>query len=128
MRDLLKKTLRPELLNRIDETIIFHQLTTEDLAGIVEIQLRHLSRRLADRGLSIDLTPAATAALADEGYDPQFGARPLKRVIQHRIENPIATAILAGEFNPGDTIRVDHAGKSFTFTRGSSTEPVRAVR
>ena len=126
MRDLLKKTMRPELLNRIDETIIFNQLTRKDLAGIVEIQVAHLRRRLADRGLSLDLTDAAKSALAEEGYDPQFGARPLKRVIQQRIENPIATQILAGAFNPGDTIRADYQGKSFKFVRVQTAEPERA--
>jgi len=126
MRTLLKKTLRPELLNRIDETLIFHQLTPGDLAGIVDIQLRQLSSRLSDRGLSLDVTPEATAAIADEGYDPQFGARPLKRVIQKRIENPIAARMLAGEFNPGDTIGVGYQGKSFTFERREGVEEVPA--
>ncbi len=126
MRDLLKKTLRPELLNRIDETIIFHQLTPDDLAAIVDIQLRHLSGRLADRGLSIELSPAARTALVEIGHDPQFGARPLKRVIQQRIENPVATRILGGEFNPGDTIKVDYRGNSFTFEPGAPAESVKA--
>ncbi len=115
VRLLLKKTLRPELLNRIDETIIFRQLKPDDLSGIVDIQLRRLSSRLADRGLSLTVTPGATKALAEEGYDAQFGARPLKRVIRHRLENPIATRLLTGEFSPGDTITVDHVGQTFTF-------------
>ncbi len=119
MRDLLKKTMRPELLNRIDETIIFNQLTQENLAGIVEIQIGHLRGRLADRGLSLELTDAAKSALAEEGYDPQFGARPLKRIIQQRIENPIAAQILAGNFNPGDTIKADYQGKSFVLERAA---------
>ncbi len=122
MRDLLKRTLRPELLNRIDQTIVFGQLTREDLAGIVQIQVGHLRGRLADRGLSLKLTDDAARALADEGYDQQFGARPLKRVIQQRIENPIATRILAGELSPGKTIRVDYEGKSFTFTPVESVD------
>ncbi len=126
MRDLLKKTLRPELLNRIDETITFRQLTRDDLAGIVEIQLRRLSSRLADRGLSLTVTPDATAAIADEGHDPQFGARPLKRVIQRRIENPIATGVLAGEYQPGDTITVGYRGKTFTFDCSRPAEEVEA--
>ncbi len=122
MRDLLKRTLRPELLNRIDQTIVFGQLTREDLAGIVQIQVGRLRERLADRGLSLKLTEDAARALADEGYDQQFGARPLKRVIQQRIENPIATRILAGELSPGKTIRVDYEGKSFTFTPVESVD------
>ena len=120
MRQVLKAAFRPELLNRIDETITFHQLTKDDLAGIVQIQLRNLRQRLAERELSLDITDAATAALADEGYDPQFGARPLKRVIQQRIENPLASKILAGELTEGDTVTIDYQGKSFTFT---STRP-----
>ena len=126
MRDLLKKTLRPELLNRIDETIIFRQLKPDDLSGIVDIQLSRLSSRLADRGLSLTVTPAAKKAIAEEGYDPLFGARPLKRVIQHRIENPIATRLLADEFQPGGTITVDHAGQSFTFGHGPAEEVASA--
>jgi ATP-dependent Clp protease ATP-binding subunit ClpB len=128
VRALLKKALRPELLNRIDETITFHQLTPDHLAGIIEIQLRHLRRRLADHGLSLALTPEATAALTEVGYDPQFGARPLKRVIQQRLENPIASKILAGEANAGDAIDVAYEGKAFTFTvRPTPDEPVEQV-
>ncbi len=122
MRDLLKRTMRPELLNRIDETIIFNQLTQKNLAGIVEIQVGHLRGRLAERGLSLELTEAAKSALAEEGYDPQFGARPLKRIIQQRIENPIATQILAGNFNPGDTIKADYQGKSFVLERAARSD------
>ncbi len=127
VRDLLKKVLRPELLNRIDETIIFHQLSREHLAGIVEIQLANLRRRLADRGLLLELSKQAKHALAAEGYDPQFGARPLKRVIQQRIENPLATRLLSGDFNEGDLIRVSYEGNSFTFHResaGHASEPI----
>jgi ATP-dependent Clp protease ATP-binding subunit ClpB len=126
MRDLLKKVLRPELLNRIDETIVFHQLTPQDLTSIVDIQLRRLEARLAERDLSLTVTPDAGRALAEEGYDAQFGARPLKRVIQQRIENPIATRILAGEINPGDALQVDYEGKSFTFTRTGSAKAAEA--
>jgi len=122
MRDLLKKTLRPELLNRIDETVVFHQLSPDDLTSIVDIQMRDLQTRLADRGLSIELAPGAKAALAEEGYDPQFGARPLKRVMRQRLENPIAGKILAGEYEPGDTIRVKFEGKSFVFERVRTDE------
>ena len=89
----------------------------EELARIVDIQTANLRRRLADRGLSLTISTAAKAALADEGFDPQFGARPLKRVIQQRLENAIATRLLGGDFLPGDTIEVDYEGKSFTFRR-----------
>ena len=115
VRTQLKQHFRPELLNRIDEVIIFHQLTREQLTGIVDIQLRELERRLAEREMSISLSDDAKKLLAEEGYDPTFGARPLKRVIQQRIENPLASKILTGAFAPGDAIRVDVEGKSFTF-------------
>jgi ATP-dependent Clp protease ATP-binding subunit ClpB len=120
VKNLLKKSLRPELLNRIDETIIFHQLTRDDLVQIIEIQLNHLRKRLSARGLLLEVTPAAKAALASEGYDPQFGARPLKRVIQQRLENALATKMLAGEFEPGDVVRVGLERDVFTFSKGES--------
>jgi ATP-dependent Clp protease ATP-binding subunit ClpB len=107
VRDLLKGAFRPEFLNRIDETIIFHPLGREQLAKIVGVQLGHLRKRLKDRGMKLELTPDAEKLLADEGYDPAYGARPLKRVIQQRIENPLANQLLRGEFKEGDTIRID---------------------
>jgi ATP-dependent Clp protease ATP-binding subunit ClpB len=109
--------MRPELLNRIDETVIFHQLRREDLGRIVEIQLARLRKRLAERGMSITLSGEAMAQLASEGWDPSFGARPLKRTIQQRIENPLASRILAGELGDGDSVRVEYAGGSFTFKK-----------
>ena len=126
VRGILKKHLRPELLNRIDDTVIFHALGREQLAGIVEIQLGNLRKRLAARGITLGVTAAATAALASEGYDPQFGARPLKRVIQQRIENGLAGKILSGEIGDGDSVRVDYQGKSFVFTRVSAVAPAGA--
>jgi ATP-dependent Clp protease ATP-binding subunit ClpB len=119
VRTLLKKHMRPELLNRIDETVVFHQLRKKDLAGIVEIQVGSLRKRLKARGLDLELTPVAVNALADEGYDPAFGARPLKRVIQQRLENPIAGKILEGVYAEGDTVKVDFAGKSFAFGKSA---------
>ena len=115
VRSELKKHMRPELINRIDETVVFHQLSRKDLAGIVEIQLGNLRRRLADRKITLEMTQQAMDALANEGYDPQFGARPLKRVVQQRLENPLAVKILGGECPAGSTVSVDYAGKSFTF-------------
>jgi len=126
VRGELKRQFRPELLNRIDETIIFHQLGKEHLKRIVDIQLGDLRQRLADRDLDIEVTDGAKARLAEEGYDPTFGARPLKRVLQQRVENPLASKLLAGEFSPGDTIRVDfdESGETFTFSRAE--RPVEA--
>jgi len=120
IKEMLKQYFRPEFLNRIDEVIIFHALNKDHLRQIVEIQLRHLAARLAARNLKVEVSDAARKLLAEEGYDPQFGARPLKRLIQQRIENPIATRILAGEFAEGDTIviDVDSSRHDFSFTRG----------
>src|SRR6185436_4373210 len=99
---------------------LFHSLRKEQLGRIVEIQLDQLAKRLATRNLKLRVSEAAKKLLADEGYDPQFGARPLKRVIQQRIENPIASKILGGEFAEGETIAVDvDASKhDFTFNKG----------
>ena len=121
MKEILKQHLRPELLNRIDDTVIFHQLTRDDLKGIVDIQMANLRKRLADRGITIEMTDRALKALASEGYDPQFGARPLKRVIQQRIENPLATRILTGESSEGDQVLVDYEGENFTFATSGGT-------
>jgi ATP-dependent Clp protease ATP-binding subunit ClpB len=117
VKELLKQHLRPELINRIDDTIIFEALSKKQLASIVSIQLGLLRGRLRERGLGLDVTDPAIERLASEGYEPQFGARPLKRVIQQRIENPIASRILAGEYAEGDTITIDSAGDQFFFEK-----------
>ncbi|MGA2124269.1 MAG: AAA family ATPase, partial [Acidimicrobiales bacterium] len=106
---------RPEFINRIDDIIRFRSLNEDDLAVIVEIQLGRLRQRLAQRRLSLDLTSAATHALAAEGFDPAYGARPLKRVIQRRLEDPIALAVLRGDYKEGDTIKVDVTDGVLTF-------------
>ncbi len=108
---------RPELLNRIDEVVVFHQLGKGTLRGIAEILLGGLKKRLASRGITLELSDAAFEQLTTEGYDPAYGARPLARTIQKRIENPLAGRILAGEFDAGDTVVVDAAGSSLTFTK-----------
>ena len=125
VKSLLKKHMRPELINRIDDTVIFHQLGRDDLSGIVEIQMTNLRRRVADRDITIELSPAAMKALASEGYDPQFGARPLKRVIQNRIENALATRLLTGEFTDGDVIVIDYEMENFVFR--NTKEPSSAT-
>ncbi|CAN5798216.1 ATP-dependent chaperone ClpB [soil metagenome] len=109
--------LRPELLNRIDEVVVFHQLKREDIGRIVEIQLGRLRERLTERGLTLTLTDAAKDAIADEGWDPAFGARPLKRAIQQRLENPLASQILAGQFEAGETIIADAEGGRIGFRK-----------
>ena len=129
VKDLLKSQFRPEFLNRVDEMIVFHPLRKEQLTLIVDVQLENLRKRLAARGLKLELTDGAKRLLADEGYDPTLGARPLKRVIQQRLENPLANRILAGEFTEGDTIRVDvdAAKNDFVFSKGRETVEAEMV-
>ncbi len=105
--DAVRAHFRPEFLNRLDETIIFDRLARDDMAGIVDIQLRRLTMRLAGRNMTLDLSEAALRWLADEGYDPVFGARPLKRVIQRAIQDPLAEMILAGDVLDGSEVSVD---------------------
>ncbi len=114
----LRSVLRPEFLNRIDEVIVFSPLSREHIDQIVEIQLNRLRKLLADRKLNLTLTDAARAQLAAEGYDPVYGARPLKRVIQQRIQNPLALQLLQGAFPEGSTIVVDVERGNFVFRRG----------
>jgi len=110
VRDQLKHHFRPEFLNRVDEIIVFHQLSRKDLEKIVDLQIGHLAKLLSQRKLGLKLMPDALALLAAEGYDPVYGARPLKRVIQRELQNPIALEVLEGRFSEGDTIRVERDG------------------
>src|SRR5213595_1773388 len=110
--DAMREHFRPEFLNRIDEIVVFQPLTRDQLGGIVELQLARLRERLAERGVALELTDAAKEVLAEAGWDPAYGARPLKRAIQRLIENPLALRLLEGEFAEGDAIRVDaHDGE-----------------
>jgi ATP-dependent Clp protease ATP-binding subunit ClpB len=113
----LKRHFRPEFLNRVDDVIIFQSLDEEDLARIVDIQLARLEKRLEQQQLTLDVDKAAKALLAKEGYDPQFGARPLKRAIQERLLNPLATQLLEGSFKPGDKIKVSVDGEGLVFKK-----------
>ncbi|HEY92510.1 MAG TPA: AAA domain-containing protein [Dehalococcoidia bacterium] len=112
----VKKTFRPEFINRIDEIIVFHELTEEQLKSIVDLLVKDLQKRLADRKLGVELTEEAKSWLAKEGYDPLYGARPLRRAIERYVENPLSTRLLQGEFNAGDTIIVDLSDNALTFT------------
>ncbi|MEK6814935.1 MAG: ATP-dependent chaperone ClpB [Nitrospirota bacterium] len=123
VQETLKATFRPEFLNRIDDIIVFHALTDDQLARIVEIQLGRLSKYLADRKISVTLTDAARSLIAREGYDPHFGARPIKRAIQRLVQNPLATRILAGEFRDGDTVEVDVEAGALVFRRVLAAQP-----
>ncbi len=105
----LKDTFRPEFLNRIDEVIIFSQLSPEDMERIVDLQMEQIRERLAEHGIEVDITESARTWLAQEGYDPAFGARPLKRALQKHVESPLSIRILQGEFSEGDLVIVDYA-------------------
>jgi ATP-dependent Clp protease ATP-binding subunit ClpB len=119
--DILRGHFRPEFLNRVDEVIIFNPLGKEEIKRIVDIQLTGLKKRLAERNLTLELTDAARGVLADEGFDPAFGARPLKRAIQRLIQDPLAKKVLGGEFKDGDMIEVDagHEGQLVFHTTNS---------
>jgi len=108
----LKDTLRPEFLNRVDSVIVFHSLSEEQIQQIVDIKIAEVAERLKEQHLYLRLTPAARDLLASEGYDAQYGARPLRRAIQQLVEDPLCEALLSGEFNPGDTVLVDRIGDS----------------
>jgi ATP-dependent Clp protease ATP-binding subunit ClpB len=112
----LQAHFRPEFLNRIDEIVVFHRLSREDLAQIVDIQLRRVAKLVSARGYQLEVSEAAREYLADVGYDPDYGARPLKRAIQRELQDPLALQILTGEFGQGDTIRVDRGPEGLIFT------------
>jgi len=126
--EALRQHFRPEFLNRIDDIIMFHSLSRSDLTRIVDIQLAHLRKLLAERKLTLDLTDAARLHLAEAGYDPTFGARPLKRVIQRELQDPLALRLLQGDFKEGDTIRVDYRNGRLEFEKAPAFvgEPVAA--
>jgi ATP-dependent Clp protease ATP-binding subunit ClpB len=115
LMDALRRTFRPEFLNRIDEIVIFRALGSEEIHKIVDIQLEDLRKRLRERKISIVLSPEARDLLAERGYDPVFGARPLKRTIQRMVENPLAVEVLAGRFHEGDQIRIEVEGETLGF-------------
>ena len=117
VKDALKQLFKPEFLNRIDEIIVFHMLDKEHLRTIVDIQLEYLAERLKGRHITLEFTDGARRQIMDEGYDPAFGARPLKRTIQQRLENPLAAELLAGKFADGDKIKIDADAHKFTFEK-----------
>jgi len=120
----LRDHFRPEFLNRIDEIVVFDALGKEQLADIAELQLERLRARLAERKLSLELTDAAKEVLAEAGWDPTYGARPLKRALQRLVENPLAQRLLEGEFAEGDTIRVDAQNGELVFEPAATPAPV----
>jgi ATP-dependent Clp protease ATP-binding subunit ClpB len=124
----LRRSFRPEFLNRLDETVIFHRLDKSEVRSIVDIQLARFQKRLAQRDIGIEVSDAAKDLLAELGFDPTFGARPLKRAIQQHIENPLAQEILSGRFVAGDVVRVDAQGERLTFTTQSGVEGQKGGR
>jgi ATP-dependent Clp protease ATP-binding subunit ClpB len=118
--EALREFFRPEFLNRIDEVVEFHPLSREQIGEIVELQLRRLRERLADRGLSLELTDEAKELVAETGWDPTYGARPLKRALQRLVENPLAMRLLEGDFAEGDTVRVDSDDGELVFEKATA--------
>ncbi len=117
--EIVGQHFRPEFINRVDEVVVFHPLDREEIRRIANIQFEYLRRRLADRNIDLVITDAALDKIGEAGFDPVYGARPLKRAIQHEIENPLAQEILAGKFLPGDVITVDVQGSEFVFTKSA---------
>ncbi len=124
VEEALRRFFRPEFLNRVDEIIIFEPLTEKELDPIVELMLKEVEERLSDRQITFEATPAAKKALVEEGYDPAFGARPLRRVVEKQVENALARRILAGEFAEGDHVLVDFDGEVYTFAKAKEREAV----
>jgi ATP-dependent Clp protease ATP-binding subunit ClpA len=116
--EAMRQYFRPEFLNRVDETIIFHRLDKQQITAIVDIQLKHLYQRLADRKIKLEVTEKAKELLANEGYDPAFGARPLKRAIQRLLQDPLSMRILEGEFKEGDTVKAEVKKGEIVFAKG----------
>ena len=116
--EVVSRHFRPEFINRVDDVVVFHPLEKSQIRAIAGIQFEFLRRRLRERHLDIELTDAALDRLAAGGFDPVYGARPLKRAIQHQVENPLAHEFLSGRFQPGDVILVDVEAQQFTFKKG----------
>jgi ATP-dependent Clp protease ATP-binding subunit ClpB len=115
--EIVRSHFRPEFINRVDDVVVFHPLGREQLRRITEVQVQFLRNRLRDRDLDLELTPKALDHIAAAGFDPVYGARPLRRSIQNQIENPLAEEILAGRFGPRDVIVADLAGSEIVFRK-----------
>jgi ATP-dependent Clp protease ATP-binding subunit ClpB len=118
IEEVLATTFKPEFLNRIDDTVIFHRLSKADIGRIVELQVEQLIGRVHERGIEVELNDEAKTLLGNLGYDPTYGARPLKRVIQKQLVDKLALRLLEGEFREGDVVRVDVEQGELAFTRG----------
>jgi ATP-dependent Clp protease ATP-binding subunit ClpB len=124
VQEILRDHFRPEFLNRVDEIIVFRSLTREQIGAIVDIQVRRLQERLAERKVELRLTDAARTLLGERGWDPTYGARPLKRAIQRLVQDPLAVRLLQGEFGDGDTVEVDAEGGQLSFRKVEAPEPL----
>jgi ATP-dependent Clp protease ATP-binding subunit ClpB len=120
--EVVGQHFRPEFINRIDEAVVFHPLGREQIRAITEIQIGYLRRRLADREMGLEVSRGALDRLGEAGFDPVYGARPLKRAIQQQLENPLAQEILAGVFGPGDVVHVNVNADGLTFSRGRNVD------
>jgi ATP-dependent Clp protease ATP-binding subunit ClpB len=120
--EVVAEHFRPEFINRVDDIVVFHPLDREQIRQIVDIQLGALRKRLVDRDIVLNVAAPAMDLLADAGFDPVYGARPLKRAIQQRLENPLAEAILRGTFGPGDQIEVTAAGDALEFRKAKAPD------
>jgi ATP-dependent Clp protease ATP-binding subunit ClpC len=123
IREALKKTFRPEFLNRIDEVIVFQRLSKEDMKRIVDLQMKDIGQRLLEQGLDIQLSEAARDWLAEEGYDPAFGARPLRRTLQRLVESPLSKKLISSEFKVGDQLQIDVEDGELVFRKVEKKEP-----
>jgi ATP-dependent Clp protease ATP-binding subunit ClpB len=124
IEEVLAATFKPEFLNRIDDTVIFHRLSKQDIGRIVELQVQQLIGRVHERGIEIELTDDARTLLGNLGYDPTYGARPLKRVIQKQLIDKLALKILEGEFGEGDLVKVDAAEGELVFEKAGAKAAV----
>jgi ATP-dependent Clp protease ATP-binding subunit ClpB len=127
IEEILATTFKPEFLNRVDDIVIFRRLSREDLRRIVELQVEQLAGRVRDKGLEIELTDDARTLLGNLGYDPTYGARPLKRVIQKQLIDRLALKLLEGEFREADTVRVDAEGGELVFEKATAAKPEKAA-
>ncbi len=125
--DALKATFRPEFLNRVDETIVFHALEKEHILSIVDLMMKDLHKRLQEQEISMEVTPEAKEKLVEEGYDPAYGARPLRRTIQRLVEDPLAEDLLQGRYKAGDTVKVDVTKDGISLLKDGEAEPVEQV-
>ena len=117
MIDILKKSFRPEFLNRIDEVVVFHSLSKENIADITKLQLGYLARRIRERGIRVEFHDSAEKLISEKGYNVNYGARPLKRVLQNLVETPLAKEIIKGSFGDGDTVLVNEKSGEIVFKK-----------